>query len=1087
MATRQHRYARLVGVLVVGCGLLPVLAGVSAAAPPTPSCENPDALGVASSFSEFVRDDAGRISDSEGRVAIGGDATLGSADRQIGFSVGSGQPVDSVGVPLPDDGDRHDLIVGGALHAYRVDVIHAGARYGSLTSAPGTVSSSIGGSVTAGPPTQHADGSDPIDFDAEFAGLQAKADSWGELAATGSVTGSGQLDLTGDEPGLNVFHLTTTQLTSANSIRIRVPAGATILVDVAGTAVDLSAGPLGTVSIWDPVTGQYIVDDHFIGGRPVPSTVWLTLRQSLLWNFPATTTFLKNSVSWPGTILAPQAHLQFGRGTAIGPGHVDGSIVVRSVDSVPGAETHDMTFVGLCLPPEPAPLGAITLRKVVSGTPPDSDTTFTFAVDCGTAGGRHTVPVPVAAGATSGSARLDGLPVGVTCTVAEPDPPPGWQLGPISPSSVIVPADDEPEVSVVATNARQVGSLRLVKRLDGPASVAGQVTLHVSCTDGTARDVVLTVPAGSTSASATIAPIAVAAVCRVTETATDPNWTPGQISPTSVQIGDPNDPPVVVTAADARRLGALQLVKTTTAPPTVDTTFTFTVDCDGTAFDRRVPITVPAGQTSASAVPLTGLPFGTTCAVTEVDVPAGWSVHDISPASVVVGAGGAATVTVTATDARQLAGVALIKRVTGPVDGVGHSFGLHVACSDGFAADAAIAVPAGSTSGRTELGGITSGATCTVTEPDQPPGFAPVTIDPASVTVGAAGTPPVEVTATDAHLIGELAVEKRLTSAAATDVTFELTLDCDGTAFDQRVSLPIAAGAELVRRTLTGLPLGLHCEPTEPEPSAPYRLVEITPTDGITVGADAAATLTAVNDRELGAVWIVKRLEGGPSDHPTIVRLRLACTGPDVTRRVVAVIPAGRHTEAILVDGVPVGARCTVDEARPDAPFGFVGVSPASVVVGTGEPVVLTVRNVMRTYEVRVVKRLTSLAPSGARFSFLLACNDPTYDRDVRVSIAAGGTAGTVRSAAIPVTVACTVSEPEQDGWHLVSRSPVDGTATDTAATITFVNAADGAVAATGPVAAMGLLRLALLLLGAGVLCGAAGVTTAGRGRHRRR
>lgn len=480
-----------------------------------------------------------------------------------------------------------------------------------------------------------------------------------------------------------MFHVTGDQISAANAIRIKVPAGATTLVDVDGRTVDLTRVQLATVSIWDPVTERYIVDDHFINGAPVPSTVWLTLRQSLLWNVPDVTSMIKNSAAWPGTILAPRGHLQFGFANVIGPGHVDGSIVVDSVDSVPGAETHDMTFVGLCLPEEPMPTGSITLVKQVSGPPPTAATTFTIVVDCGTEGGVHDVALRVPVGATQARERLSGLPVGTVCAVREPNPPPGWQFDSISPSTVTVPAVGEPEVTVTATNLHELGTVRLVKRLDGPAAVAGSVAVRLACTDGTVRSVLLTVPAGSTRSSATVSGIVTGAVCTVTETATTPDWEQVSVSPSSVTVGDANSPPVVIAATNARRLGSLQLVKQTVVPPTVDTAFGLDVDCDGTSFERTVTITVAAGSISALGRPIGGIPYGTTCSVTESSVPTGWDAVGIVPSSVVIGAAGSPVATITATNARGIAGLELRKDVTGPPAATARSFVLHVDCSDG--------------------------------------------------------------------------------------------------------------------------------------------------------------------------------------------------------------------------------------------------------------------------------------------------------------------------------------------------------------------------------------------------------------------
>ena len=141
-------------------------------------------------------------------------------------------------------------------------------------------------------------------------------------------------------------------------------------------------------------------------------------------------------------------------------------------------------------------------------------------------------------------------------------------------------------MTVTATDNHQLGELQLVKALAyRPAPVAGSVTLHVSCTDGTDQDVELTVTAGSASAETVIGGIAVGAVCTVTETVAPADWQAVSISPASVTILADGKPPVTVTAADTVRLGALQLIKQTNLAVTADTSFTLHVDCDGTAFD----------------------------------------------------------------------------------------------------------------------------------------------------------------------------------------------------------------------------------------------------------------------------------------------------------------------------------------------------------------------------------------------------------------------------------------------------------------------------------------------------------------------
>jgi choice-of-anchor A domain-containing protein len=1041
-------------VAVVATGLVAPFAAASSAGAQAPSSCSSFPLGPAGAFAEFIHHDASRVSDSEGRVAIGGNATLGDRSAGIGFSIGSGQPVDSVGLPLPPDPNRHDLIVGGTLDAFNVVLLNGGARYGALAPGSTPMNSRVpGASITAGPPTEYADGSGPLDFDAIFDDLSASSTFWAALPANGTTTETRYptgMDLVGTASGLNVFSITAAQLNAATYIRIKVPEGATTLVNVSGPTINMNQGPLGYVSIWDPVTGEYIVDDHFINGLPVPSTTWLTIRQSLLWNFDTATSILKNYVSWPGTILAPLAHVQLGQGN-IGPGHINGSLIADSVDSVPGAETHDMGFVG-CLPVPPGPTGSIHITKQITGPPPTAAAIFEFSVDCGTDGGVHAVSISVAAGAISGSATVDDLPVGAVCSITETAAPPGFDPVSISPNPVTVPAVGDPAVIVTAVINHQLGDLVLIKDLDRPAPVDGTVTLHVSCDDGTNRDVQLTVLAGSDSARTEIGGIAVGAVCTVTETAAPSDWQAVSISPTSVTIASEGTPPVTVTALDNVRLGDLRLIKQTTTAPTTATTFMLHVDC-GSALVTHVAITVPAGMTIGSAPPITGLPFGTTCVVSEPSLPSGWILQSISPSSVVIGAGGATTVTVTATNAPTgvTANLSLIKQLTGGSDDTTHQFVLHVACTDGTSTDVTVTIPAGDTSGEATLEGLTPGAQCMVTEPAPNAGFNLTSVTPNRVTVGLASQAPVVVTATNDYQTGSLQVVKQLTAPAPSAAAFEFTLDCDGTAFDRPLTLDVPGGATSATTTISGLPVGIHCTLTEVNSPAGYLPTSITPSGGVTVGAaPATATLTAVNTAIPGALKIVKDLSGGTADLVVPIQVHLACTDPTFSRDAGITLPPGDTTAQILVTELPVGAHCAVTEAAPPAPLTFVGVSPASVTIGVGPPVTVTVTNHLDGYTGALTKRLTTTASTPVTFTFTMACDDPQFDRHLTLTMTAASAQASLTVAGIPGNVACTLSEPETPGWTPVSRTPTDGTITAAAPTVIFLNQPDPILPLTG-------------------------------------
>ena len=372
----------------------------------------------------------------------------------------------------------------------------------------------------------------------------------------------------------------------------------------------------------------------------------------------------------------------------------------------------------------------------------------------------------------------------------------------------------------------------------------------------------------------------------------------------------------------------LQLIKQINLPVATDTSFTLHVDCDGTAFDTDVTITVPAGASSADAAPISGIPFGTTCTVTEPTPPAGWKVQAIDPSAVVIGSGGETTVIVTVHNATikivDAAGsLQLVKQLTGPSDGVAHSFTLHVACTpDGFTTDATLTVPAGDTTAAVTLTGLTPGASCTISEPTPTPGFTLTSISPNPVIIAPGDQPTVVVTATNDRQLGSLQVIKQLSGAATSAAQFEFTLDCDGTDFDRNLALDIPAGASTANTVVSGLPVGLHCILSEPQSPAGYQLTSINPSGGVTVeSAPDTAMITATNTAVPGAIQIIKQLTGGTADETLPIQLQLACTNPDLTRDVQITLPAGASTAQTLETGLPVGANCTVTEPAPPAPL----------------------------------------------------------------------------------------------------------------------------------------------------------------------
>lgn len=272
--------------------------------------------------------------DSEGRLAVGRDATLTS------YGVASS---------LPTDPARVDLATGRDLTANNSGLNHGSATYvrtfsGNLTAPNGTI-------TRAAP---------PFDFDALFQGLAIRSSAWAELDADGTV-GDRQDDgsrlFSGTNAVRNVFRVSATTLADTGEIRIRVPFGSTTLINVTGT----SYSALGTyaISYWN---GSAYVQL----GSPESNPDLEALRRATLWNFPdAKDVTLGGSTAWQGAVLAPQAVVH------LGYQQVNGEILAGALYGNGALHIHPPSP---CLPdPEPCPpnppIPTPTPTPTVSPTP----------------------------------------------------------------------------------------------------------------------------------------------------------------------------------------------------------------------------------------------------------------------------------------------------------------------------------------------------------------------------------------------------------------------------------------------------------------------------------------------------------------------------------------------------------------------------------------------------------------------------------------------------------------------------------------------------------------------------------------------
>ena len=234
-------------------------------------------------------------SDTEGRVAVGGNANISSY---------------SVGALLTDAANSQaNLVVGGALTFNSGSVAHGGIVAGSIAQL-----NNIGL-----PNGTASTGASPVDFAAEKTRLLTLSQTLATNPATGIVTNYyGGLFLTGSNPGLNVFNVSGAQLSGAWGFNIDIPVGSYALFNVSGVSDQLQYFGFGNQK--DP-------------SLPSPAFTEAALDPShLLFNFADATSLSLNGVGVPGTILAPKADITLGylqiNGTVIansvtGPGQIN--------------------------------------------------------------------------------------------------------------------------------------------------------------------------------------------------------------------------------------------------------------------------------------------------------------------------------------------------------------------------------------------------------------------------------------------------------------------------------------------------------------------------------------------------------------------------------------------------------------------------------------------------------------------------------------------------------------------------------------------------------------------------------------------
>ncbi|MEW1893265.1 MULTISPECIES: choice-of-anchor A family protein [unclassified Streptomyces] len=395
--------AALGGALVLGLTVAPAVQ----AAPASSSDCTTDAFGIAGKYGEFVLGDDVHSPDAEGAVAVGG-----NADFKGGFSVANELTAAQV-----------DALPGRASLVVRGDLVNGGSATVVMKG-----NAVVGGEVKDRAVELHngtfSKKADLIDFDGEFAKLRSYSDALAKESETSGAKASldgNRLTLTGTDTGRNVFSVEASQLEKAKEVFVKVPAGATTIVNVTGQTYDMQTA--GTTGFFLSGGQDFVLDDKLQSAEDG------AVRAKLLWNFPNATKVVKNSqAAWPGSVLAPYAHLELGTAAP-----VNGSVWVASLHGSGGAETHHFPFTG-CLPevpgtPEPSttPSGTPSTTPPATATPsasvPPSGDATPSATPSGTTTPGAPVPSPSPSQpegdlATTGSGNMIPITVGGAVVVA---------------------------------------------------------------------------------------------------------------------------------------------------------------------------------------------------------------------------------------------------------------------------------------------------------------------------------------------------------------------------------------------------------------------------------------------------------------------------------------------------------------------------------------------------------------------------------------------------------------------------------------------------------------------------------------------
>jgi len=326
---------------------------------------------------------------------------------------------------------------------------------------------------------------------------------------------------------------------------------------------------------------------------------------------------------------------------ATAPGNFDGTLT-NHVSLDPNGDASAITANVVIPIHVTAANPTLTVEKHVD-VAPVADTDFPFTITNEQTDATTQVVVTILAGQTSGSETVTVAPSNAGYTVTEGSAPSGYDAAdPVSTGSLSLCGS----ATVQVNDVRSRGSLTITKTISGADAPAAGFVFHVTCTDGTTGTFTF-----HASGSQTLSGILTGSTCDVTEDAV-PGWTS---SPSGTQQVTITTEGASVSFTNTRNTGSVSVTKAIVDDVAPPAGFVFHVTCtDGT--DETLTFHADGTQT------IDGILSGSTCTITETPVE-GWTSTPSGAQIVTLGLADGSTQTVSFTNTRQPAGMALVKTV----------------------------------------------------------------------------------------------------------------------------------------------------------------------------------------------------------------------------------------------------------------------------------------------------------------------------------------------------------------------------------------------------------------------------------------